>query len=89
MTSISNKRTFLSFGLLLFLLNFSLENFAAAADKYYYQLKIYHLKTKAQEERLDNYLEHTYLPALHRACVRNVGVFKPVELDTADKRVYV
>ena len=78
MRSISNKTTFFSIGLLLFLLNFSLVNFANAADKYYYQLKIYHLKTKVQEDRLDNYLEHAYLPALHRAGVRNVGVFKPV-----------
>ncbi|HAL83079.1 MAG TPA: NIPSNAP family containing protein [Mucilaginibacter sp.] len=89
MRSFTNKTTFFSIGLLLFLLNFSLVSFANAADKYYYQLKIYHLKTKVQEERLDNYLEHAYLPALHRAGVKNVGVFKPVELDTADKRVYV
>jgi hypothetical protein len=62
---------------------------AATAPKYYYQIKIYHLKTKGQEDKLDNYLKNAYLPALHKAGIKNIGVFKPVEQDTADKRVYV
>jgi len=43
----------------------------------YFELKIYHYETVAQEARLDNYLETAYLPSLHRAGVLNVGVFKP------------
>lgn len=62
---------------------------ARAADGYYYQLKIYHLKTQAQEDRLDNYLQNAYLPALHRVGVKSIGVFKPVEADTSGKKVYV
>jgi hypothetical protein len=62
---------------------------AATPPKYYYQIKIYHLKSKAQEDRLDSYLKNAYLPALHKAGIKNVGVFKPVEQDTADKRIYV
>ena len=61
----------------------------SAAGRFYYQIKIYHLKTQAQEDRLDNYLQNAYLPALHRMGINDVGVFKPVENDTANKRIYV
>src|SRR5258708_13979338 len=62
---------------------------ASAAEKYYYQLKIYYIKTTAQADRLDQYLQNAYLPALHRMGIKNIGVFKPVESDTSGKRVYV
>ena len=80
---------FVSVSLVLLLLTgFTSLGFAADGD--YYQLKIYHLKTKTQEERLDNYLQNAYLPALHKMGIKTVGVFKPVEQDTAaDKKVYV
>jgi hypothetical protein len=56
----------------------------------FYQLKIYHLKSAEQLQKIDNYLEHTYLPALHRAGIKHVGVFKPITNDTAVlKDVYV
>ena len=39
---------------------------------------------------IDAYLKDAYLPALHRAGITKVGVFKPVETDTAfGKLVYV
>ena len=39
---------------------------------------------------MDAYLKDAYLPALHRAGIPVVGVFKPVEADTAfGKLVYV
>jgi len=63
--------------------------YAKAAQGYYYQLKIYHFKTQEQEDRTNNYLKDAYLPALHRAGIKNVGVFKPVENDTLGKRIYV
>ncbi|WP_256003963.1 NIPSNAP family protein [Pedobacter deserti] len=50
--------------------------FAAKGD--FYQIKIYHLKSADQEERVDQFLEQAYLPALHRAGVSDVGVFKPI-----------
>lgn len=62
---------------------------ANAATRYYYQLKVYHLKTQAQEDRLDQYLQNAYLPAMHRMGIKNVGVFKPVEADTLGRRIYV
>ncbi|MXV15273.1 NIPSNAP family protein [Hufsiella ginkgonis] len=62
---------------------------AKAADAYYYQLKVYHLKTTRQATRLDAFLKDAYLPALHRAGVKMAGVFKPVVKDTTDQLVYV
>jgi hypothetical protein len=61
----------------------------AKASQYYYQIKIYHFKTGAQESRLDNYLQNAYLPALHKAGIKNVGVFKPIAQDSLDKKIYV
>ena len=50
----------------------------SAAGRDFYQLKIYHLKTAQQAEQLDGFLERAYLPALHRAGISNIGVFKPI-----------
>ncbi|NML41292.1 NIPSNAP family containing protein [Chitinophaga sp. G-6-1-13] len=60
-----------------------------AKERQCYQIKIYHLKTAAQEARVDSFLQTAYLPALHRAGISTVGVFKPVAVDTADIRIYV
>jgi len=39
---------------------------------------------------MDKYLKDAFLPALHRAGIKTVGVFKPVEADTAfGKMIYV
>jgi len=63
--------------------------FATGKDKQqYYQIRVYHIHA-SQEAALDNYLEQAYLPALHRAGISRVGVFKPITQDTADLRVYV
>ena len=63
---------------------------AAPAKQQYYEIKIYRLNDKSQESRIDAYLKDAYLPALHRAGITKVGVFKPVEKDTAfGKIVYV
>jgi hypothetical protein len=47
-----------------------------AQEREFYQLKIYRYDTADQESRLDRYLGEAYLPALHRAGISNVGVFK-------------
>ncbi len=63
---------------------------ASKAD--FYQIKIYHLKTDAQEKMLDDYLQKAYLPALHRTGIAKVGVFKPLVSDqttVAEKLIYV
>ncbi|HTE32098.1 MAG TPA: NIPSNAP family protein [Chryseolinea sp.] len=62
----------------------------AAPKREYYEIRIYYFKDKAQEERIDKYLKEAFIPALHRASVSHVGVFKPVETDTTyGKRIYV
>jgi hypothetical protein len=61
----------------------------AKAQQYYYRIRIFHYKTQSQEGRLDKYLKNALLPALHRAHIPKVGVLKPVEQDTADKKIYV
>lgn len=77
--------------LLLIILVASVNLFAQKAGKReYYQLKTYTLASPAQEEMIDNYLKNAYLPALHRAKISSVGVFKTIisEKDTT-RRVYV
>jgi len=61
-----------------------------AAKQMYYEVKIYRINGPAQEALMDSYLKDAYLPALHRAGIPTVGVFKPIEKDTAyGKMVYV
>lgn len=84
----SNYISRLTFLVVLLFLTFAVSS-VQAADGYYYQLKIYRFKTDAQQTRTDNYLQNAYLPALHRAGIKNVGVFKPVASDTLGKRIYV
>ena len=64
------------------ILVFVLAQLATAADRDFYQIQVYRLNGKAQEDRVDNYLKMAYLPALHRAGIKNVGVFKPIASDT-------
>jgi len=61
---------------------------ATSPPQCYYLMKVYHYKTKAQEEKLDNYFKNAYMPALIRAGSWQIGVFKTLEQDT-DKRIYV
>src|SRR6478736_5777205 len=68
---------------------FSHAAFSKDQPKSYYQLKVHHLKNKAQEAQLETYLRNAYVPALHRAGIKQVGVFKLVDIDTVDLRVYV
>jgi hypothetical protein len=55
----------------------------------FYELRIYHIKTDAQEKIVDGFLEKALLPALHKQGVKSIGVFKPIEQDTSDRKVYV
>jgi len=64
------------------ILVFYLSQFVSAVGFDFYQIQVYHLKDKIQEERLDNYMKMAYLPALHRAGIKCVGVFKPIPSDT-------
>ncbi|HEK20879.1 MULTISPECIES: NIPSNAP family protein [unclassified Mucilaginibacter] len=55
----------------------------------YYQIKIYHYKTQQQGAVLDAYLQKSFIPALHKKGIKSIGVFKPVETDTADRKIYI
>jgi hypothetical protein len=71
---------------------FVVANFASghAASRDYYQIQVYQLSGKAQQEKVENFLKNAYLPALHRAGIPKIGVFKPIESDTTTtKRLYV
>lgn len=62
----------------------------ADAKQMYYELKIYRLKDPAKNAVIDKYLRDAFIPAMHRAGINNIGVFKPVQTDTASgKLVYV
>jgi len=45
----------------------------------YFQLKIFSYETPEQEALLDTYFQDALLPALHRANLENIGIFKPIE----------
>jgi hypothetical protein len=65
-------------------------NGASKPKQQYYEIMIYHVKLSSQSERIDSYLKDAFVPALHRAGIAKVGVFKPVETDTAyGKLIYV
>ena len=64
---------------------FSFVPFIAAEGNEFYQIQIFNLNGKAQEKRVDQYLQSAYLPALHRAGIKTVGVFKPIPSDTKAK----
>ncbi|MBC7616019.1 MAG: NIPSNAP family protein [Pedobacter sp.] len=61
---------------------------ALSAQKEFYQLKIYHIKTAQQEDKIDEFLTKAYLPALHKAGIDKVGVFKPI-VSAEEKLIYV
>lgn len=71
-----SKKTLLLFSLLLTVLIHGLTKAAAKLD--FYQIRVYHLKTAEQENTVEQFLKDAYLPALHRAGISSVGVFKPI-----------
>jgi hypothetical protein len=84
------RRNIQNFGLLFVLMTFMALSFsfsAEAVSRDFYQIQVYRLTGKAQEAKLDNYLKEAYLPALHRAGITKVGVFKPIEKDTTSGKV--
>ena len=82
------------FGTLATLLLFMFVTFnvlsAAPAKQMYYEIKIYRVSQPSQLETIESYLKDAFIPAVHRAGITNVGVFKPVEADSAfGKMIYV
>ncbi len=61
-----------------------------AAEPTIYQLTVYHLQNSGQELKLDSFLANAYLPAVHKAGIKNVGVFKKIRGDKdSETLVYV
>lgn len=79
------------FCLLLVTLSFTgLQTRCSPPKQEFYSIRIYQLKSAAQEERVEKFLQTAYLPALHRLGIAQVGVFTPVDNDTAAvRRIYV
>jgi len=78
----------LSLILILFLV-FSFSESIGAAGHDYYQVKIFTLSDDTQGERMDQYLKNAYIPAMHRAGISKVGVFKPIEEDTVSGNIII
>ncbi len=56
----------------------------------YYEIRVYNLNSEAQETRLNEYLKDALVPALHKAGITSVGVFKQRGNDTATvRKVYL
>jgi hypothetical protein len=62
-------------------------NAKAPAKQMYYEIKIYRISQASQAVTIDKYLKDAFMPAMHRAGVYDIGVFKPVEADTAYGRI--
>lgn len=62
----------------------------SAQQREIYQLTVYHFSNDQQEKILDEYLEKALQPALLRLKMKHMGVFKPLNNDTASrKKIYV
>lgn len=89
MKKIGNFKMFFSLVFILAMMIFTSSAYAAPKQMYY-EIKIYRVNGQSQESRVDAYLKDAFLPALHRAGIPKIAVFKPVESDTAfGKLVYV
>jgi hypothetical protein len=59
-------------------------------NRQYYQLKVYSFTTDSQIATTDAYLKNAFIPALKRAGINPIGVFKPRPLDSlTPKKTYV
>jgi hypothetical protein len=81
---------------LLFLIHFFLfvsanyANLPKATTRDYYVIQIFHCSSNNQVATIDRYLKNTLLPYLHTVGIAKVGVFAPIDNDTAiDKRLFV
>ncbi len=84
------KKSFLKILIICLLLAPALIFGKAPAKQMYYEIRIYRITQASQAATIDNYLKDAFIPAMHRAGVYNIGVFKPVEADTAfGKMIYV
>lgn len=77
-----------SVSLILMISSFTPSNKKSAGE--FYQLTIYHIKNAGQLTVTNNYLKNSFVPALHKFGLSNIGVFSAINNDTAtDKKLYV
>lgn len=62
---------------------------AQNSNREFYELRFYRYTGDSSESRLDNYFKQALVPALHRAGINKVGVFKSSYHDTASVRNFV
>ncbi|MBC7827275.1 MAG: NIPSNAP family protein [Chitinophagaceae bacterium] len=72
-----------------FLVNNSSAVYAFQDKRDFYEIRIYHLKNTQQAQRVEQYLKDAYIPALHRAGIKRIGVFKPVVDSVSEQLLYV
>jgi hypothetical protein len=74
---------------LLLLLN-TTHVMAQKSAQEFYELRVYNYNGQDNENKLDKYFGEALVPALHRAGIKTVGVFKTSPADTiSQKRMYV
>ena len=91
MKKINNLKQGLLVALTLFFISAPVISYCTPpAKQMYYEIKIYRLTNPGKAAVTDKYLKDAFIPAMHRAGIATIGVFKPVETDTAyGKMVYV
>lgn len=78
----------LSFLFLFFGIATAQSTFGKSKKPIVYELKIYFVDSKEQENAVEQYLKTAFLPAMHRLGIKTVGVFKPEDI-TLGRRIYV
>jgi hypothetical protein len=69
---------------------YSFTSAAPPQKQQYFEIKIYRISSAEQAAVTDNFLKNAFIPAMHKAGIGKVGVFNPVEADTAfGKLIYV
>lgn len=67
-----------------------ISSMVASQNLDYYLLKTYHMSSQEQVEKISDYLEKAYVPALHELGFMHVGVFEWLGNDTSDhKKIFV
>jgi len=91
MKKVKNLKQVWLAGLIIFIFSVPVISYCAPpAKQMYYEIKIYRLTDPGKAAVTDKYLKEAFIPAMHRAGIATIGVFKPVETDTAyGKMVYV
>jgi hypothetical protein len=57
---------------------------ATPGDREFYELRLYHLESRAKQKRFDDFCARAAVPALNRLEVGPVGVFRMMEGDSSD-----